>query len=61
MKGRLCVNGISVKGVSVDFSYYLLLWPSGVAICYGLLVESGLLLWPSGVAFCQGLLLRIPG
>ena len=55
--GGVCSRGCLLQGgLLPGGGCGLLLWPSGVAYWYGLLVESGLLLWPSGVIFCYGLL-----
>ena len=64
--GGVCSQGCLLQGgLLPGGGCGLLLWPSGVAFWYGLLVESGLLLWPSGVisvmAFWYGLLVRPSG
>ena len=43
---------IARQSSSVTFYYGLLVWPSGVAFCYSLLVCSG-------VSFCYGLLVYL--
>ena len=61
-QAEVCIP--ACNGVGVNFWYDLLLWPSGVAVCHGLMDRPlsglpfcyGLLEWPSAMAFWCGLL-----